>query len=93
MGWHYVLFSTAARKMSGIECPKANVTRVRLRRVGGLFMAAAAAALFELASRLQSNLPDASCAYLLLGVLLLLFFTSLLALIDLRLTLSLKRQY
>jgi hypothetical protein len=93
-GWHYMFYSTAAQKLGGIEEQKLNAARVRLRRIGGFCMLLLAGCFFAGFWAFDLERPDGrGDAFLIVwasvGILLLLVVT--LGLIDLRLTVRLRR--
>lgn len=91
-GWYYMFYSRAAARLSGIENDELNRQRIRLRRVGGFFMLLLAAFFFAgFHSFDLSRPPTTAFFFVWLIVFLLLGTILLLGLIDLRLTLKLRR--
>jgi hypothetical protein len=95
-GWHYLFHSTAARKLGAVENERANLQRVRLRRLCGFFMLVLAACLyigFRTLDRPELSHRDGAIAMAWLGVaVLLLFLVVVLAILDVRLTNRLRRE-
>jgi UDP-N-acetylmuramyl pentapeptide phosphotransferase/UDP-N-acetylglucosamine-1-phosphate transferase len=90
-GWYYLFNSRAAANLQGVESDSRNRRRVRLRRAGGTAMLLLAVGLL-----VGFNTVDAGQsphAYLLVwtAVMILLMIVVILALIDLRMTLKLRR--
>lgn len=85
-----MFYSRAAHKLSGVEPDQRNATRIRLRRVGGAFMFMLAIAFFV---GFQPYVWESHLATLVVWmvVLLLLLGIVVLGLLDLRLTLQLRR--
>ena len=90
-GWFYMFYSTAAAKLGSIENEQLNLKRIRLRRVGGFVMLLLAVAFFMLFYTFDSKEQAEEFILTLLAVLLLLCMILVLGLIDLRLTLKLRR--
>ena len=90
-GWYYMFYSIAAQKLCGIEEQSINLRRIRLRRTGGFAMFLLAVLMF--AGVWSVDERGSPGAYLLIwfGVIALLLFIMILALLDLRLTAKLRR--
>lgn len=88
-GWYYLFYSRAAQRLSGIENQDINQRRVRLRRIGGAVMMLLAVSVFAGVFTVQS--PRSFVAVWLM-VLALLGAIVVLALMDLRLTIKLRRR-
>lgn len=92
-GWYYLFYSKAAQNLAGVEEDATNRRRVRLRRVGGGVMLALAIALYlgfaaAESDRVQPRLFLAVWS----AVMILLATLVLLALIDVWLTVRLRRR-
>jgi hypothetical protein len=89
-GWYYLFYSSAARRLGGIEDSATNRLRVRLRRVCGAVIILMAAAFYAgTVAFTQDRIGEAA---LLFGAMMLLMLAMvLLGLIDLRLTAKLRR--
>ena len=90
-GWFYMFYSRAAANLGSIENEQLNLKRVRLRRVGGFVMLLLAVAFFMLFYTFDSNEQAQAFILTLVAVLVLLCMILALGLIDLRLTLKLRR--
>ena len=90
-GWFYMFYSKAAANLGGVENEQLNLKRIRLRRVGGFVMLLLAVAFFMLFYTFDSKEQAQEFVLTLLAVLLLLCMILVLGLIDLRLTLKLRR--
>jgi UDP-N-acetylmuramyl pentapeptide phosphotransferase/UDP-N-acetylglucosamine-1-phosphate transferase len=97
-GWFYLFYSRAAHKLEGVEDPVLNQRRIRLRRVGGFLMLLLAVAVicgfYTFIGETESGALRNEIGFMLswLAVLVLLFGIVVLGLIDLRLTLRLRRR-
>ncbi len=89
-GWYYLFHSAAVQKIARAEGDEPNHRRIRLRRAGGAIMLLLAIAFFALFQAIDAARPAEAIA-LLMAVLLLLATIIVLALVDLRLTLKLRR--
>src|SRR5688500_16069236 len=90
-GWFYMFYSRAASKLGGVEDAELNSRRVRMRRIGGFVMLLLAVAFFMLFYTFDSEDQALQFVVTLLAVLVLLCMILVLGLIDLRLTLKLRR--
>lgn len=90
-GWFYMFYSHAAANLGGVEDAALNVKRIRMRRVGGFVMLLLAVAFFMLFYTFDSDDQAVQFVVTLLAVLVLLCMILVLGLIDLRLTLKLRR--
>ena len=90
-GWHYLFFSAAAGRLRRVEAGRNHRLRVLLRRFTGL-MLITMAVLFFIGS--QPWLEQRPIAYMgvWFGVMALLLFIVMAALIDIRLTIKLKTE-
>lgn len=89
-GWYYLFYSKAAVRLSGIEDPRLNQRRQRLRRTNGVVMLVLAVLLY--AGTDERNTPR-SFALVWLSVFLLFFAFVALAVADIRLTARLRRRH
>jgi UDP-N-acetylmuramyl pentapeptide phosphotransferase/UDP-N-acetylglucosamine-1-phosphate transferase len=89
-GWYYLFSSTSVQKLAVTEGDQLNQRRIRLRRAGGAIMFLLAVAFYSLFQAIEHARPAQAMA-LLMTVLVLLATIILLALLDLRLTLKLRR--
>ena len=90
-GWFYMFYSKAAANLGGVENERLNAKRIRLRRVGGFVMLLLAVAFFMLFYTFDSEDQALQFVVTLLAVLVLLCMILVLGLIDLRLTMKLRR--
>ncbi len=90
-GWFYMFYSRAAEKLADIEAQAINLRRIRMRRAGGLAMFLLA--IFFFAGFRPVNNEESARWYLFIWmmVILLLGLIVILGLIDLRLTMKLRR--
>jgi hypothetical protein len=92
-GWHYLFYSKAAARLSGVEGERLNRRRVNLRRAGGVVLLLLGPTFFAgfrtLDPETEFN-PDAFVG-LWLSVMLLMGVMVVLALVDVRLTLKLRK--
>ena len=89
-GWFYLFYSKAAGGLGAVEEQRLNARRVWLRRVGGSVMLALAVLMYLGWYAVSLDPPTLAAAWVWLAVLVLLGMLSLLALVDLRLTLRLR---
>jgi hypothetical protein len=92
-GWHYLFHSTAAQRLAGVEEERLNRVRVRLRRAGGVVLLVLGPTFY---AGFRTLLPEtqfnpATFVGLWLSVLGLMGLMVILALVDVRLTLKLRR--
>ena len=90
-GWFYMFYSRAAANLGSVEDAVLNAKRIRMRRVGGFVMLLLAVAFFMLFYTFDSDDQAMQFIVTLLAVLVLLCMILVLGLIDLRLTLRLRR--
>ena len=90
-GWFYMFYSRAATNLGSIENQELNAKRIRMRRVGGFVMLLLSVAFFALFYTFDSDTQPRESAATLLAVLVLLCMILALGLIDLRLTMKLRR--
>jgi len=89
-GWYYLFYSSAARRLSGIEDNATNRLRVRLRRVCGAVIILMSAAFYSGTVAFERERLGESA--LLFGAMLLLMLAMvMLGLVDLKLTGKLRR--
>lgn len=91
-GWYYLFYSRAALRLGGIESADINARRVRLRRIGGGLMVLLGAAFFIGFYSVDWEMPTSAFMAAWLAVLVLLGAIVVLALIDMRLTLKMRRR-
>ena len=89
-GWYYLLYSKSAGNLAGIEGNAINLKRQKLRRGGGLFLFLLAIFMYT-GCEIDPSTHKFIFLFSWLAVVLLLFVTVLLALIDVRLTNRLRR--
>jgi len=88
-GWHYLFYSVAAGRLSGVEVPGNQRLRILLRRFNGMLLLAMAV-LFFIGSQPWLERRELAFLVIWLSVIGLLFLVVVGAFIDLRLTLKLK---
>jgi O-antigen/teichoic acid export membrane protein len=93
-GWHYLFYSRAAERLAGVEEERLNRLRVRLRRAGGLVLLALGPTFFAGFRTLEprEDFDSARFVTLWLTVLGLMGLMVVLALVDVRLTIKLRRR-
>lgn len=91
-GWYYLFYSPAAHRLSGIEQPRLNALRVRLRRANGVVMMLLAVAFYAAAYTVDERTPQHTAMLVLMSIPILLCAMIVLALIDVRLTHRLRRE-
>lgn len=87
MGWYYMFYSRAAKKLEAIEAQHINLWRIRLRRIGGGAMMLLGVLFF---AGFQ-NLAPIPFIVVWIGVMLALLLIVALALFDIRLTWALRK--
>ena len=92
-GWHYLFYSRAAQRLAGVEEERLNRLRVGLRRAGGVVLLLLGPTFF---AGFRSLMPETgfeplTFVTLWLSVLGLMGVMVVLALVDVRLTLKLRR--
>jgi drug/metabolite transporter (DMT)-like permease len=90
-GWFYMFYSRAAANLESVEDAQLNGRRIRLRRVGGFVMLLLSIAFFALFYTFDPDRDPAESIATLLAVLVLLCMILVLGLVDLRLTMKLRR--
>jgi H+/gluconate symporter-like permease len=90
-GWYYLLYSRAAHRLSIIESQKPNTRRIVLRRVNGAAMIVLAVLLYVATNGIDVQERPGAFAAVFLAVLVLLLAIVVLAMIDVRMTLKLRR--
>lgn len=91
-GWFYMFYSKAAEGLGRVEDQRLNNHRIRLRRVGGAVMLLLAALMYIGWYAVSLDPPTLAAAGVWLAVLVLLALLSLLAMVDMRLTLRLRQR-
>ncbi len=92
-GWFYLFYSQAAKTLSSLEGQAANRRRVRLRRAGGALMFVLAILIFAGMETIDPARSPNTFIWVWFGVMLVMFLILLLALMDVRLTASLRKQF
>lgn len=90
VGWYYLFYSRAAERLEGVEEDRDNRRRGILRRTNGIIMLLMAVGIAAGTLRMERLTPEV-LMLTWLGVMVLLFVSVVLALIDVRLTLKLRR--
>ena len=90
VGWYYLFYSRAAQRLEGVEEQRSNRLRGLLRRVNAVIMLLMAVGIGWGTIRMQ-RMAIETTVLIWSGVLLLLFVSVVLALIDVRLTVKLRR--
>ena len=90
-GWYYLFYSRAAERLGRFEGEPVNVTRIRLRRVGGLVIMGLGAALYVGFYGVQWDPPTRAFMTVWLLVFFLLAAAVMLAMVDVHLTRKLRR--
>ena len=90
VGWYYLFYSRASERLEGLEENRANRLRGILRRTNAIIMLLMAVGIALGTIRMDQLTPE---QFMLTwaGVMALLFIAVVLALIDVRLTLKLRR--
>lgn len=91
-GWFYLFYSRAATRLQGLEEQALNRRRVRLRRVGGFSMFLLGVAFFAGSYTFDETKQPTPFVVSWLVVLLLLMVLTVSALLDLRITMQLRRR-
>ena len=90
-GWYYMFYSKAAHRLAAFENSELNRRRILLRRIGGGAMFLLGVAFFA-GFELMDHQKPVLFALTWMGVALLMLFIVVLGLIDLRLTMRLRRR-
>jgi hypothetical protein len=90
-GWYYLFHSRAALGLAGVEGDAINLLRARLRRVGGFFLLVLGVLFFAGFFAVDQEHPTPAYLAVWLGVFLVVLIILVLAMVDLRLTLRLRR--
>jgi Na+/H+ antiporter NhaD/arsenite permease-like protein len=90
-GWFYLFYSRAAHRLSGVEDPRLNLRRIRLRRVGGVAMILLGILFYAGFYTVDQQAPTLAFLLVWLAVLLLMAMILFLAIIDMRLTFQIRR--
>jgi hypothetical protein len=93
-GWHYLFYSRAAERLSGVEAQRLNRLRVALRRAGGAVLLVLGPTFFAGFRTLlpESDFDPGTFVTLWLAVLGLMGLMVILALVDVRLTWKLRQE-
>ena len=91
VGWYYLFYSRAAERLEGLEEDRANRLRGRLRRTNGIIMLLMAVGIAVATYRFDMERMPTEFGITWLAVMLLLLVSVILALVDVRLTLKLRR--
>ena len=91
-GWFYLFYSRAAHRLSGVEGVADNRARLMLRRTGGVCMILLGVCFFMGFNTFDPKEHPTAFITTWLAVFLLLGTTMVLALIDVRLTMRLRRK-
>ena len=91
-GWFYMFYSKAAQGLGRVEEQRLNNHRIRLRRVGGAVMLVLAGLMYVGWYAVSLDPPTLAAAGVWLAVLVLLALLSVLAMVDMRLTLRLRQR-
>jgi membrane protein YdbS with pleckstrin-like domain len=91
IGWYYLFYSQAARKLDGIEDQKTNRVRGILRRINAIIMLLLALGIAVGWYEYDWDRQPRQVALIWLGIMVLLLIFVVLALIDVRLTWKLRR--
>ena len=91
VGWYYLFYSRAAARLEGVEDDRTNRLRGRLRRANGIIMLLMAVGIAVATYRFDMERMPTEFGITWLAVMLLLLVSVILALIDVRLTLKLRR--
>ena len=90
-GWYYLFYSRAAHRLAGVENDRLNRVRVRLRRVGGLVLLLLAPMFFAGFHTVDAVEEPRAFVTVWLTVFGLLGMTMVLAMVDVGLTMKLRR--
>jgi len=90
-GWYYLFYSRAGAVLGGLEEQQLNRRRMRLRRFGGAAMLLLGGCFYALFRAIDDERAGRELYYLTLAVVGLLGAIVFLALLDLRLTLKLRK--
>jgi drug/metabolite transporter (DMT)-like permease len=91
-GWHYLFYSRAAHRLGAVEPAPLNRRRILLRRINAVFMLLLGVFFFAGNYTVQEQPPSKAFAIVWLVVAALLIMITILALVDLRLTMKLRRR-
>jgi len=92
-GWYYLFYSPAASRLAGIESNANNSRRQWLRRANGIVLFALAISFFAGFYTVDVDSNPHAFVLVWLTVFALLFTAVVLALLDVRLTAKLRRQF
>ena len=90
VGWYYLFYSRAAQRLEGVEEERSNRLRGALRRANAVIMLLMAVSIAWGSIRMKELTLERS-VLIWTAVLALLFVSVILALIDVRLTVKLRR--
>ena len=91
-GWFYMFYSKAAHRLSGYEDEKLNRRRIMLRRIGGFMMLLMAVAFYAGFETVGHRRSPVAFVYIWVAVAVMMVIILALGLIDMRLTLQLRRR-
>ena len=91
IGWYYLFYSRAADRLEGVEEARTNRLRGMLRRTNAIIMLLIAVGIAVATYRFDMERMPTQFGLTWLAVMMLLFVSVVLALIDVRLTLKLRR--
>ena len=92
-GWHYLFYSRAAHRLTGVENDRLNRLRIRLRRVGGVVLLVLGPTFFAGFRTIDADEFDPHAFVgLWVSVLALMGVMVVLALVDVRLTYRLRHE-
>ena len=91
-GWYYMLYSRAAHRLGKVEDRRINLSRIRCRRAAGGMLSLMGILIFVGSQpRFEPQTHPRAYMSIWMGVMLLLMAVVVLAMVDLRLTLKLRR--
>src|ERR1041385_2704817 len=90
-GWYYLFYSRAAIGLAGMEAAGGHLLRARPRRLGGFLMLLLGILFFAGFFAVDQSSPSRGFVLVWLGVFLVVLMILVLAMVDLRLTLRLRR--
>ncbi|MEA2710063.1 MAG: hypothetical protein QOF78_2664 [Phycisphaerales bacterium] len=91
VGWYYLFYSRAAERLEGVEENRSNRLRGFLRRTNAIIMLLMAVGIAVATFRFDMERMPTQFAVTWVAVMVLLLVSVVLALIDVRLTLKLRR--
>ena len=92
-GWYYMFYSRAAHRLGAVEDRRINLSRIRCRRAAGGLLALMGMLIFAGSQpRFEPQTHPRTYMSIWTAVMVLLFVVVVLAMVDLRLTLKLRRE-